>query len=229
MRAVIMQPCYFPWLGYFDRIEKSDVFIIFDNAQFVHRTSILFQNRNKIRTSKGWQWITVPVKNGVNQLISDVKIDNSQKLQEKHGKAIQYNYGNARNFNKHKEWLENFYSKDWQLLGEMNTESMDFLLKELGIKTKVLMASEIEKEHLKASEHLIHLSQQLNATEYLSGPYGKEYLEKEKFEKAGIKVIFHEFEHPTYEQAFSGFEPNLSALDLILNHGDKSRRIMGWE
>jgi len=235
MRAVIMQPSYMPWLGYFDRIEKSDVFIVFDNAQFTHKTSILFQNRNKIRIAKvdgkdGWQWITVPVKSNNGEPIREVKIDNSQKWAEKHWKAIMFNYANAKYFDNYSNFLERMYNVQWELLYDLNMETMKFLLDELGIKTDLVISSQIEKVKAKASDHLIGLCKEVGADEYLSGPYGKEYLEMDKFEKAGIKVEIHEFAHPEYEQAFPGFEANLSALDILLNHGKEgSRKIMGWK
>jgi hypothetical protein len=90
MICAIHQPQYMPWLGYFDKIDKADIFIFLDDVQFKKNE---WQNRNKIRTAQGWQWLTVPILHEFGQKIADVHIDNKRKWRHTHLRSIQLNYG----------------------------------------------------------------------------------------------------------------------------------------
>ena len=128
MIVSISQPAYMPWLGYFNRIAKSDVAIILDNVMLERSTKTRFTNRNKIRTAEGWSWLTVPVKTaGLGQpLICDVGLDMEQNWTTKHYRSIVQHYSRASHFAKHRDWLEDFYSKSWNKLAPMLNESSSY-------------------------------------------------------------------------------------------------------
>ena len=112
MVASINQPAYLPWLGYFDRIIKSDIHIILDDVQFEKNS---FINRNKIVTDINWTWLTVPVQTKGkfgNLEIKDLKIDNTSKWRKKHYNSLNYHYGKSKYFGEHKNWFKNFMIKN---------------------------------------------------------------------------------------------------------------------
>lgn len=225
MRVGIHQPMYFPWLGLFDRIYRCDKFVLLDNVPY---SKNYFLNRNRIKTPNGWAWITVPVltKGKFNQLIKDVKIDNSSKWREKHWKSIYYNYQKAPYFNTYAEILKSeVYDRVWENLSDLCVKTLNLVLDMLKIKIPILKASELGVSG-KKEDLLLNICGKLGADEYLSGPDGRKYLNLKKWEENGIKVFFHDYKHSTYPQLYGEFIPNLSIIDLLFNCGEKSLKIL---
>ncbi|MDI6780923.1 MAG: WbqC family protein [bacterium] len=226
MIVSIHQPDYLPWLGFFDKICLCDVFVLLDNVQF---SKNYFTNRNKIRTSQGWTWLTVPVlsKGKSEQRIDEVKINNisEKKWAEKQWKTIEQNYKKAPFFSEHADFFYRLYSKEWDSLTELNKTIIYYLVDAFELKTRICEVAEIKAEG-NGTELLFNICQALGANTYLSGAFGKEYLDEDLFSNHGIKVIYQEFSHPEYKQVFEPFIPNMSAIDLILNYGDDSLQIL---
>ena len=214
-----------PWLGYFDRIQKSDLHIVLDHVQF-EKNSVA--NRNKVRTPEGWTWLTVPIrtKGRFGQLqIDKVEINQNLFWAKKHWRTIENNYSKASCFSKYSSELQDFYNRDWKTLGQLLDENRRYLLSELGIKKDIISSAELSPKKTK-SELILELCKKVGATSYLSGPFGRDYLKVHEFNNAGIDLIFHDYAHPEYSQTYKGFEPNMSVLDLILNHGPESMEIL---
>lgn len=225
MIVSIHQPEHLPWLGFFDKVRQSDVFVLLDNVQYEKN---YFQNRNRIRTQSGWIWLTVPVltKGKSNQLINDVNIVNTGNWQDKHWKSIFYAYNKAPYFDNHRPFLEEIYNKKkWDYLVDLNETIILYLIQKLGIQVNILRSSTLGVEG-KSTDLLLNICMKLNATAYLSGISGKDYLEEEKFIKENIKVIYQEFHHPIYEQLYETFIPCMSVIDLLFNYGEKSLDII---
>jgi hypothetical protein len=224
----VHQPQYIPWLGYFDKIANSDAFVFLDQVQYKERE---FQNRNKIRTDRDGLWLTVPVisKGLGRQRISDVLIDNEIDWRKQHLLSLKNYYGRAGYFKDHLQFLEGLYGRQWGKLSELNVYIIDYLLDELAIKTPVYFESKLDITQAK-TDRVIEICRKMNADTYLSGMGGKEYLEEEKFAKAGIKLAYQDFKHPVYRQQFmkekGDFLPLMSALDLLFNEGPNSRSIL---
>lgn len=221
----INQPAYMPWLGYFDRIAKSDLHIVLDHVQF-EKNSVV--NRNKIRNKTGWSWLSVPVrtKGRFGDLkISDLEVDDSSSWAKKHLATLQSSYSRASYFCNYAEYFCDLYKRDWPLLAPLLWESTSYLLRELGIFTELVRSSELSPK-LRKSELILELCKEAGATTYLSGPLGRDYLDLKKFDASGIKVQFHDYQHPKYKQAFQGFEPYMSVVDLLFNHGAESLKIL---
>ena len=223
MICTIHQPNYLPYLGFFEKALKSDVFIIYDNTQF--KTDD-FQNRNKIRTKEGWIWLSVPVSYKLGDLIKDVRIPSNIKWTKKHWNAILINYSKAPYFKEYKSIFEEIYSKKWNNLIDLNICLIKTLFNLLGIKTKIIIASDLIDLKTKSTQALVDLCKEVNADEYISGQDGTKYLDLDKFEKAKIKVNFQHFNHPAYKQVYPGFEPYMCILDLLFNHGKNSIKIL---
>jgi hypothetical protein len=222
MIVSIHQPGYLPWLGFFKKIESSDIFVFLDDVQYEKNW---VQNRNKIRTSDGSMWLTVPVKAPFGCLLKDVRIDNTSNWIIKHKKSIQLNYSKAKYFNKFWPFLEQIYQKNFDSLIDIDMEIIHLLMKELSINTKTLLASELDISE-KSSDRILQICKKLGADVYLSGELGRNYLDLDEFEKNLIQVQFQNFQHPVYEQCYKPFLPNMSAIDLIFNEGQKGSEIL---
>ena len=115
----IHQPAYLPWLGYFDKIIKSDIFIYLDTVQ-LEKNSYSYSYRNKIKTPQGSAWLTIPLKmkGHTNRAIKDVLIDNSQQWKKKHLKNIFFNYKKATFFDELYPKIEELYKQDFDLFSD---------------------------------------------------------------------------------------------------------------
>ena len=213
----ISQPTFFPWIGYFNIIKNSDVFIFLDNVKFQKHS---WQMRNRIKNisknSDSEVWMFVPTK-GVKSdtLIKDVIIDNSKNWKQKHIKTLKNNY--SKSFEQIK-FLTQIYDNEWNKLADFNIEFITKCCQYLGIKTKLIKASDLLVMG-KKSELVLNICKELNADEYFAAAGSKDYLEdyKDDFEDAGIKITYHNYAHPIYKQKGNRFLPNLSILDLILS------------
>ena len=214
------QPNYLPWLGYFDKMKRCDVFVIENLVQFEYHG---YTNRNRIRTRDGARWLTVPVKAPARrQPINQVEIanDSDPKWKRRHWGTLQANYGRAPHWNKYSECLEDVYKRNWEKLIDLNMYLIKTMMSFLDIKSRLVMASTLGVEGTK-NELIIGQCKALGADTYLSGTGGKAYVDTQEFEDAGLRVIFQDFKYPVYEQLYGGYIPNLSTIDYLLCTGGK--------
>lgn len=227
MICAIHQPQTYPWLGYFAKIIQADIFIFFDDVQFKKNE---WQNRNRIKTDRGWMWLTVPVIHNFGQRINEVQIDNKQNWKKKHLNTFTTYYSKAPFFKSLFEELKELYSRDYELLADFNITTIKWILKKLKIEKKIFLSSNLnynpEQIPISADEKIIKILKIVNAETYISGQGGKNYLNLELFKKEGINVIFQNFQHPVYNQLYGSFISNLSILDLLFNEGEKSLDII---
>ena len=222
MLIAIHQPQYLPWLGYLDKIDKADVFVILDNVQFKKNE---WQNRNRIKTAQGCQWITVPVLYRFPEKINEVMVNNKASWSRKHLQALITNYSKSPYFDNYKSFFEDIFSRNWDRLVDINIEIIKFLISALGLNTKLVMASDLQLRE-GSTERLIDICKTLKGDKYLAGKDGSSYMNLELFDKEGIETIFQEFKHPVYDQLFGDFEPCMSAIDLLFNCGNNSLEIL---
>ena len=126
MIVSVHQPHYLPWLGYFDKIDSADTFVLLDNVQYEIRG---WQNRNNIKTAHGKQLLTVPANHEYDSLIEEVIIDNTRRWAKKHMNAIRMNYSKARFFSQYAGSMEDLYSKDWKSLSDLNAGMLAFFVR----------------------------------------------------------------------------------------------------
>jgi len=223
MIVAVHQPQYLPWLGYFDKIDRADIFVLLDNVQFKKNE---WQNRNRIKTAQGAQWLTVPVRYKFPQLINEVEVNNKDKWQHKQRQAIISNYKRATYWSLFEEFFEEIFLLNWQYISQLNIHVVKKLAKLLGITTPIHVASELGEFPNSPDDRLIALTKHFDADTYLAGGGGREYMNMEKYAESGIEVIFQEYKHPVYNQLFGDFKPFMSAVDLIYNHGQASLGIL---
>ena len=217
------QPNYIPWPGFFHKVIISDAMVFLDHVQYADKT---WTNRNRIKTAQGVQWLSVPVRLPRHDMpTSDVHIDPANgNWRKKHWKTLHMTYGKAPYFHLYANDFEKVYSKKWDLLVDLNIEIIEFILKELECTTKILKSSDLAPEE-KSNEMLIDICKKMDAEVFLSGSGGP-YMETEKFEQAGIKVLYQKYKPPRYPQLYGNFEASLSVLDLLFNCGPDSLKTM---
>lgn len=217
-KVAIVQSNYIPWKGYFDLIAAVDEFILFDDMQYTRRD---WRNRNKIKTPQGLQWLTVPVKvkGKYYQTIRDTEVD-GEEWQEHHWRSLVANYRRAAHFSEMASALVPFYlERTYTGLSILNRTLIEWVCDYLGIRTQITTSADYRLVEGK-TERLIDLCQQAGATEYISGPAARGYLDETMFADAGIAVTVFDYEgYPTYPQLWGGFEHGVSILDLLFNCG----------
>jgi len=222
----INQPAYLPWPGYFQRIAGADLHIVLDHVQFEKNS---FINRNKVRTREGWAWLTVPVrtKGKFGKLpIDRIEIDNERNWSRKHWATLRHCYAHAPHFAEHAKFFDAVFARPWRLLADLMQEINHYLSgTAFGLKTPVRMSSAMLARGAKG-DLILNLCKEAGATAYLSGPLGRDYLDQRVFEAAGIALQFDDSAVPSYPQAFPGFEPSMSAIDLLFNCGPESRYLI---
>lgn len=223
MIVAVHQPQYLPWLGYFDKIDRADLFVLLDNVQFKKNE---WQNRNRIKAAGGPQWLTVPVTYKFPQRINEVGINNRERWQHQQRQAILSNYRKAPCWDYVAPLLEEIFTPGWEYLAPLNIFVVKRLAEILGIATPLYVASELPAFPEHPDERLIAIAEHFGADTYLAGGGGRDYMDIDRYERKGIKVLFQEYRHPVYEQKFGAFEPLMSVLDLLFNHGPESLSIL---
>ena len=219
----IHQPQYLAWVPYFDKILRADRFVLLDNVPFQKNG---LQNRNQIKTPHGISWLTVPVKQHLGQLICATEIADPMSL-DKHLKTLEFAYKKSRFYDEIVILIDTVLQKHRSLLADLNHALILNFLVYLGFTGELIKASELGVSGA-GSDLILDICRKLGATEYLSGPGGRNYMKLEDFKRAGIRVVFQEYKNVPYPQLFTeqGFVPNLSVIDLLFNLGKDSRPII---
>jgi hypothetical protein len=215
------QPNYLPWLGFFDKMRRSDVFIIEDDVQFERQG---FTSRNRIMTADGVRWITVPIEHANKPLlVNEVKVANKAEpdWKQRHYLTLKHNYCKAPYWSEFADFFEETYQKDWSMLIDLNIHLIKGVMGFLKIETPLMLSSSIGAKG-KKTELIIAQCKKVGAEVQLAGNGCKDYIDKSRFEQEGIKLVFQEFSHPRYTQTCAGFVPNLSVVDYLFCTGGKS-------
>ena len=224
---VVLQPGYLPWLGFFDQMRRSDVFVYYDDVQFDKHG---WRNRNRIKTPAGPLWLTVPVLHrGLgNPQIVDTRIDRTTPWARKHVRTIRQYYARAPFIDRYLPQLEEQLERPWTHIAELDIAVAGLLGRWLSLEPRIYRSSELKVAGDK-SERLLNLCRHFGATRYLSGDAAREYLDVDLFARHGVAVEWQNYRHPVYPQQHGAFLPFLSALDLLLNCGDDSASILKGE
>jgi len=224
--VVILQSSYIPWKGYFDLIRMADQFILYDDVQFTKRD---WRNRNRIKTSSGLQWLTIPVltRGRFTQKISECTVSDSGWAAS-HWKAISMAYARAEHFRPLKAIFENAYMTLKETsLSQINYHFIKIICSFLKIETPLRWSMDYSSITGVKTERLVSLCRAAGATRYLSGPSAKDYIEPALFKAAGIDLDYMTYEgYPEYRQLFGPFEHHVSILDLLFNEGPEAIRFM---
>ena len=222
-KVAILQSNYIPWKGYFDLINMVDEFIIYDSVQYTKND---WRNRNKIKTSQGVIWLTIPVKHSLSQNISEIETLNNS-WRKKHWSTISQSYAKSSFFKEYSEIFKELYlNSERTNLNKINLEFIKAVNSILNIKTKISDSLDYEKKGDRV-EKLVNICKQAGATEYISGPAAKSYIDLNLFESENIQVSWIDYSgYPSYNQTHGEFEHAVSILDLIFNEGENSKQFM---
>ncbi len=215
-----MQPTYLPWAGYLGLIEQVDVFVYLDDAQYERGS---WQNRNRVLVGGRPRWLTVPVRREhLGQPITAVHTDESQPWRRKHLSLLRQAYARHPHREAMLELVAGLDGPGPIPLAELNIGLIEACCARLGLSTRRLRASRLGIGGVR-SERLIALCQALGATEYVSPPGARDYLEADGFERrAPARLRYHAFEQPPYPQSGGGeFISHLSIVDVLAS--------LGWE
>ena len=220
MKCAIHQPQFLPWLGHFQKINMADVFVFLDTVQFKKNE---FQNRNRIRTSSGWRWVTVPVSVNFGDPIRAVRVSNGGPWRRKIQGALEHSYGRTRYFRDFMPELREILAQEWAHLADLNIASTRWLMDCFGINTTTLLASDLPTVSADQTGRLVDICQHLGADTYISGSLAKCYLDVEQFTRRGLRVVFQCYDHPVYPQpGRAAFESHMSAVDGLFNCGGRT-------
>jgi len=226
MLVGIHQLHYLPWLRYFEKIARSDVFIVLDNIQFSKNG---WQNRNKVKTAAGVTLLTVPVVCSLGDTLDQVRINTKAPWRKKHWATIRQAYGKAPHFDEHAPFLEATYAQQWEFLNDINRHVLDYFVATLDIDTTIVYASTLDVPG-SATERLVNLVRAVGGNQYYSGAFALDaYLDRDMLDDAGIRVVIQDWHAPTYPQLHGPFIPDLSALDLLMNTGPDALQILMGE
>ncbi|MBU0620449.1 MAG: WbqC family protein [Gammaproteobacteria bacterium] len=227
MICVVSQPTFLPWLGWFDLADQADVMVVLDDVAFSRQS---WQQRNRIRTRKGLEYLSVPVKTAgrFGQKIFECELDNRLFVQ-KMLKSLQANYAKAPFFSDMIDELAATMktAADTASLAELNCALIFWLAIKLEVSTPMIRASTLNVCG-ERGEHVAAICESVGANRYLSPAGAESYLveDEEAFIRRSISIWIHEYEHPRYVQCFTPFMPYACALDLVFNAGTEAGAVM---
>ena len=217
-KVAILQSNYIPWKGYFDLINSVDLFVFHDDIQYTKND---WRNRNKIKTSKGARWITLPAGTNEKRLIHEVEFPD-HSWQRNHWNLIRNSYAKSPYWDEYKDFFEDFYlSKKWTNLSQLNQH----LIKKISGDFLSISGVEFEdsrKYNLKEKKEsrVLELLKKVNASEYISGPAAKRYICEKNFQENNIQLTWFNYSgYRKYEQLGDNFVHNVSIIDLLFNCG----------
>lgn len=218
MRTIITQSNYLPWKGYFDAIQASDLFVVFDEAQYTRRD---WRNRNKIKTPEGTRWLSIPVevKGRFTQKIKDTKaVDRS--WQKQHVALIKQYYKQAACYRELIDFVESMYFEcRFDFLSDINIHFIERICQYLGIECVIQQSSEFKLVGDK-NKKLLDICKAVGANEYYTGPAAKAYLDETLFAEQNISVRYFDYStYKEYPQLYPPFDHHVSVIDLLLNTG----------
>ncbi len=225
MRVAVVQSNYLPWKGYFDLIASVDVFVLYDSVQYTRRD---WRNRNRIKTREGLRWITVPVrvKGKYLQRIDETELADDSWIAVHLG-AIRHAYARTPAFADTFTWLEDQLTRAPKTtISALNRHLIESGCRRLGITTEIRDSSEFTLSEGR-NERLADLCASMRATEYVSGPSAKGYLDERVFAERGVRVLWKSYTgYEPYDQPHGDFEDGVSVIDLMCCTGANASRYL---
>lgn len=222
VKIAIHQPNYIPWIGFFDKLDQADKFVLLDTA---HHSKSGFLNRNKIKTPQGEFLLTVPLKNK-NIPINEIQIANNNNWQVSHWKTIETNYKKCPYWSDYGNGFEQIYRKKWGEIATLNIALIKHINSLLNITTELLLESDFQIDFGNKNARNVNITSHLNGDVYLSGTGAQVYNDRSEFEAQQIQLVYQNFKHPVYPQRWGDFQPNLSIIDMLFNCGPETIHII---
>lgn len=220
-----MQPTYLPWIGYFDLINKSDVFVFLDNVQLSKQS---WQTRNKIKTQNGVIWLSLiyeKTKEIKERYLNDIKIRTDLNWKEKHLRSINFSYLITEHFSEIYNLCKELINNENYIISDFNIFIIKRIAQSIGINKEFIKSSELRSDKSDKINYLVNICKELDCDKYLSTIGTFDYLKENNnyltFKENDIDLYLHNYIHPTYEQINGKFIPYMSVIDLLFNEGIK--------
>lgn len=221
MTVAIMQPYFFPYIGYFQLIQAADRFILFNDVQYIRHGWI---NRNRIlKPGGGVQYILMPLTAHTREtLIKDIGLADADKNKEKLLRQLEHYKKTAPFYKDVRALLGDCFATDHSTITQMNAAYLKAVCDYIGITYKIEISSQMNFDYSQvndAGEWALRMSEQLQATTYINPPGGKELFDKAKFAQSNIRLQFLQPALKEYNQRRETFEPGLSIIDVMMFNG----------
>jgi hypothetical protein len=219
-----MQPTYWPWMGYFDLIDQSDIFVIYDDVQFQKQS---WQCRNRIKASQGEQYLTITVKKSpLGTPINQVELNNQSKWYRKHLNALKLNYSKTEFYPEVFPFIEPYLQGEMLFLVEVTSQLIKTICHQIGIRTSIISSSELSVPNsIPRDRRPIEICKLLNCNQYISTPGSATYINEKSagglFVGSPVQLSYHNYVHPIYPQLHGEFVPYMGIIDLLCNVGFK--------
>lgn len=229
MKLAIMQPYFFPYIGYFQLISAVDLFIVADEVQYIKKGWI---NRNRIlKQTDGWQYITAPVqKHHHKDLIKNVLITADDAWRNKILKQVGL-YEKAPYFNAVFSLLQQCLLTSQRSIALFNAALLQHVAQYIGMHFKIAIQSNLALDYSEVynkEDRPIQMCRQIGATTYINPCGGTALYEKEKFNEKGINLTFLKPHIEPYNQQRNFFEPHLSIIDVMMFHApEEIKKMLG--
>jgi hypothetical protein len=227
MKLAIMQPYFFPYIGYWQLMHSVDCFISLDDVQYIRHGWV---NRNRIlKPDSGWQYVMVPVhRSGMTGTIREARVDVNHDWRRRILAQIDHYRKLTRHFVSVRALVQAaLESTEGNNIGSVNHSLMLFLSKELDIRAELRLSSEMELDYRDvdgADEWALRISQQMGAVSYINPVGGSGIFDSNKYATSGIELQFLKSRDIVYSQNRLTFEPNLSIIDVLMFNGINGTR-----
>lgn len=213
-------------------MKQTDLFLLLDVVQFTRRD---WRNRNRIKTSNGLAWVTVPVvTKGMYHARIDEMLVEDRQFYRRHLNMIRHSYRQSPYWDDVYPWFSDLLTEasSFRHLSQLNSFLLRKIADYLGIDTPIVSCVDILPRQtlidMDKNERLLALCQAVGAREYLSGPAAQDYLSLEQFQGQRIEVEWMRYGHyPPYPQLWGEFTHRVSIIDVLFNNGPGSRNLLG--
>jgi len=223
MLVTIHQPNFLPWPGFFHKWMIADAMILLDTVQYEKNE---WQNRNRIKTAQGVQWVTVPVQYRYPQKINEVTVADRRWPRKLCG-SIEQAYARAPYLKTYWPELRDILNEPYGLLRDLNVALIRAVGGFLRCRSPLSIASDLHVDNPDPTRRLLELCAAVDADAYLSGQEGRGYLEAEAFARSGVTLYFQQVKAAKYTQLHGDFASHLSVLDLLFNLGPEANEVVG--
>ena len=225
-RVAVHQPNYFPWIGYFAKIARVDVFVLLDDVDFQSGNATSVTNRTQIKTRSGPLRLTVPVARKGSRLLRDVEVDYGRKWARKHLDTLRFAYAKSVHVDPVTTLVQDVLGRAPARLAELNLDGIAALCRLLSIETRLVVSSTLALRSTEKNERILEICEKVGAGAYVSGAGARRYNDPDAFAAKGIALEYLDFQCPEYPQLHGEFVPNLSMLDALFNVGGEARRLL---
>lgn len=227
--AAIHQPNFFPWLGYFDKIVRSDIFIFLDDVQFSKKGGT-WSNRMKLKVAQESKWMTAAVDRSYQgtRLVSEMRFQEDTRWKDKLLRTMEQSYSKAPFFEDGLGFFSPLIFNNESCLATYNSSAILAIAKRLGISREKFEWSSRLIHEGQSNQLLASLTRAVDCDTYMCGGGAEGYQDEDFFENAGIQLLHQEFRHPEYPQVGGAFQAGLSVIDAFMNIGENGvRQILG--